>query len=60
VGADTERLAPVMMDQGWLIAPGILFSPTRTPGTLMRINFATSQDPKFWQTLARAREAIRR
>jgi DNA-binding transcriptional MocR family regulator len=60
VGADTERLAPAMMDQGWLIAPGILFSPTRTPGTLMRINFATSQDPKFWHALARAREALKR
>lgn len=60
VGVDTERLAPAMVDQGWLIAPGILFSPTRTPGTLMRINFATSQDPKFWQALARAREALRR
>lgn len=53
VGVDTERLAQPMMDQGWLIAPGILFSPTRQPGTLMRINFATSQDPKFWQTLAK-------
>ncbi|KAI1696376.1 bacterial regulatory protein, gntR family domain-containing protein [Ditylenchus destructor] len=51
VGVDTERLAPMMMDQGWLIAPGILFSPTRTPGTLMRINFATSQDPKFLASL---------
>ncbi|TXD99890.1 PLP-dependent aminotransferase family protein [Mitsuaria sp. TWR114] len=60
VGVDTERLAPAMMDQGWLIAPGILFSPTRTPGTLMRINFATSQDPKFWHALERAREALRR
>ena len=60
VGVDTERLGPAMMDQGWLIAPGILFSPTRTPGTLMRINFATSQDPKFWHALERAREALRR
>lgn len=60
VGIDTERLAPPMMDQGWLIAPGILFSPTRQPGSLMRINFATSQDAKFWQALDKAREALRR
>lgn len=59
VGVDTERLAPVMMDQGWLIAPGILFSPTRTAGTLMRINFATSQDPRFWQALEKARDQAR-
>jgi DNA-binding transcriptional MocR family regulator len=60
VGVDTERLAQPMMDQGWLIAPGILFSPTRQPGTLMRINFATSQDARFWRALVAARDAARR
>ncbi len=60
VGVDTERLAQPMMDQGWLIAPGILFSPTRQPGTLMRINFATSQDARFWRALEKARDALRR
>ncbi|SEK77995.1 DNA-binding transcriptional regulator, MocR family, contains an aminotransferase domain [Roseateles sp. YR242] len=60
VGVDTERLAQPMMDQGWLIAPGILFSPTRQPGTLMRINFATSQDARFWRALAETVERLHR
>ncbi|HSI52800.1 PLP-dependent aminotransferase family protein [Ideonella sp.] len=54
-GVDTEALAQVMLDQGWLLAPGHLFQATRKPGTLMRINFATSQDPVFWQALSAAR-----
>lgn len=57
VGVDTERLAQRMLDAGWLIAPGLLFSPTRRAGTLMRINFATSQDARFWRLLAELREA---
>jgi DNA-binding transcriptional MocR family regulator len=60
VGVDTERLAQPMMDQGWLIAPGVLFSPTRQPGTLMRINFATSQDARFWRALGETVERLRR
>ncbi|MDC8784951.1 aminotransferase-like domain-containing protein [Roseateles koreensis] len=54
-GMDTERLAQRMMDQNWLIAPGALFSPTRRASTLMRINFATSQDAQFWKLLAQFR-----
>jgi len=54
VGADTERLAQRLLDAGWLTAPGRLFSATRQAGTLMRINFATAQDPKFWALLAGA------
>ncbi|PND39367.1 PLP-dependent aminotransferase family protein [Paucibacter aquatile] len=57
VGVDTERLAQRMLDAGWLIAPGLLFSPTRRAGTLMRINFATSQDARFWRLLAELRKA---
>jgi DNA-binding transcriptional MocR family regulator len=55
VGADTERLAQLMLDDDWLIAPGALFHATPRPSTLMRINFATSQDVRFWRALARAR-----
>jgi DNA-binding transcriptional MocR family regulator len=51
VGADTEALAQTLLDSGWLTAPGALFHATRRPGTLMRVNFATSQDPRFWQAL---------
>ncbi len=57
-GVDTERLAQVMHDDGWLIAPGALFHATHRPTNLMRINFATTQDARFWQALARARESL--
>lgn len=51
VGADTERVAQNLLDEGWLTAPGVLFHPTRRPTTLMRVNFATSSEPGFWQRL---------
>jgi DNA-binding transcriptional MocR family regulator len=57
-GIDTERLSHAMVDQGWLLAPGSLFHATPRPTTLMRINFATTQDATFWQALERTREAI--
>jgi len=57
VGVDTERLAQVLLDE-WLIAPGALFHATHRPTTLMRINFATSQDQRFWRTLERARAEL--
>lgn len=53
MGTDTERLAQRMLDEGWLLAPGALFHATRRPTSLMRINFATTQDARFWKTLAR-------
>jgi DNA-binding transcriptional MocR family regulator len=54
VGVDTERLAQLMLDE-WLIAPGALFHATHRPTTLMRINFATTQDLRFWRALDQAR-----
>ncbi len=48
-GVDTDMLAQRMLDEGYLIAPGALFHATRRPCTLMRINFANSQDPHFWR-----------
>ncbi|WP_353234264.1 PLP-dependent aminotransferase family protein [Diaphorobacter ruginosibacter] len=48
-GVDTDMLAQRMLDEGYLIAPGALFHATRQPCTLMRINFANSQDPNFWR-----------
>ncbi|MFN7725502.1 MAG: PLP-dependent aminotransferase family protein [Rubrivivax sp.] len=51
VGADTERLAQRLLDQGWLTAPGALFHATRRPSTLMRVNFASAQDALFWRQL---------
>jgi DNA-binding transcriptional MocR family regulator len=56
VGTDTERLALTLADEGWLIAPGALFHATPRPGPLMRVNFATTQDARFWQRL----KALRR
>jgi len=55
VGTDTEALAQVLLDEGWLIAPGTLFHATPRPTSLMRINFATTQDARFWQLLQRLR-----
>jgi DNA-binding transcriptional MocR family regulator len=56
VGLDTDALAQRLLDEGWLIAPGSLFHATPRPGTLMRINFATAQDPNFWLHLRQLRE----
>ena len=56
VGCDTEQLARRLFDQGWLLAPGTLFHATPRPTPLMRINFATTLDPRFWTALQRARE----
>jgi len=56
---DTERLATHLLDDGWLLAPGTVFHAHRRPTTLMRINFATTQDARFWQAFAPARDALR-
>jgi DNA-binding transcriptional MocR family regulator len=50
-GADTEVLARQLLDEGWLTAPGTLFHATPRPTTLMRVNFATAQDARFWSRL---------
>ncbi|MCM2251108.1 MAG: PLP-dependent aminotransferase family protein [Ramlibacter sp.] len=51
-GVDTEALAQRMLDEGYLLAPGALFHAQRRPSTLMRINFATTQDAAFWKKYA--------
>jgi DNA-binding transcriptional MocR family regulator len=51
-GVDTDALAQRMLDLGYLLAPGALFHAERQPSTLMRINFATTQDAQFWQVFA--------
>ena len=56
-GVDTERLAQALHGD-WFIAPGALFHATHRPSTLMRINFATSQDARFWKALERARKGL--
>ncbi len=57
-GVDTERLAEAMLDDGWLLAPGALFHATHRPSTLMRINFASTQEAQFWRAFERARDAL--
>jgi DNA-binding transcriptional MocR family regulator len=52
-GVDTEALAQRLLDDGYLIAPGALFHAARAPSTLMRINFATTQDAAFWRVFSR-------
>ena len=57
-GVDTDALAQRMLDQGYLIAPGALFHAQRRPSTLMRINFATTQEPGFWKVFERVRKGM--
>jgi DNA-binding transcriptional MocR family regulator len=56
-GVDTDALAQRMLDEGYLLAPGALFHAERKPSTLMRINFATTQDAAFWRKYS---EVVRR
>ena len=57
-GVDTELLAQRLLDEGYLLAPGALFYAARAPCSLMRINFATTQDAAFWAVFARLRDAM--
>ncbi len=55
-GVDTDALSQRMLDVGYLLAPGALFHAERQPSTLMRVNFATTQDAQFWATFERLRD----
>ncbi|MGC3988033.1 MAG: PLP-dependent aminotransferase family protein [Pseudorhodoferax sp.] len=57
-GVDTEALSLRMLDEGYLLAPGALFHAGRKPGTLMRINFATTQAQAFWKVFERVRAVM--
>jgi DNA-binding transcriptional MocR family regulator len=61
-GCDTERLAAHLHAQGWLLTPGSLFhvTPTPTPSTLMRVNFAVAQEARLWRVLREARDQVSR
>jgi DNA-binding transcriptional MocR family regulator len=43
-GCNTNLLTEKAMEQGYLLAPGSLFSPSQLPSTRMRINVATMSD----------------
>jgi len=53
---DTNRVAARMMERGYLLAPGSLFSPAQLPSAWMRFNIATSNDPDMLAALARTLE----
>ncbi len=55
---DTDLLASRMADQGWLLAPGSLFHARARPCTQMRVNFASSAEPRFWQRFAVERQQL--
>jgi DNA-binding transcriptional MocR family regulator len=57
-GVDTDALAQRLFDAGYLLAPGSLFHAQRQPGSLMRINFCTTQDASFWRAFDVARAAL--
>ena len=59
-GVDTEPLAQRMLDDGILLAPGALFNAARQPSTLMRINFATTQEAGFWKKFVAQRDKTMR
>ena len=58
-GVDTDALAQQLLDDGYLIAPGALFHAARKPSTLMRTNFATTQDATFWRVFTQRVAAMR-
>ncbi len=47
------RSVKLALTHGYLLAPGALFLADRRPSTLMRINFATTQNAEFWQVFAK-------
>lgn len=59
-GVDTDQLALRMLDEGYLLAPGALFHASRQPSTLMRINFASTQEAGFWRVFERVRDELSR
>jgi DNA-binding transcriptional MocR family regulator len=58
-GVDTIELAALALEAGYLLAPGALFSPQQTPGSWLRINIATSQNPALLKWLDKTLEKLR-
>ena len=52
-GCDTNLLTEKAMAEGYLLAPGSLFSPSQLPSPRMRINVAAMADPGILDFLAR-------
>ena len=58
-GIDSIALAQAMLDRGFLMAPGSLFSPTQAPGTWMRFNVTALRNPRMLAALAESIGAVR-
>jgi DNA-binding transcriptional MocR family regulator len=52
-GCDTNILTEKGLEQGYLFAPGSLFSPNQLPSTRMRLNVANMADPGLLRFLER-------
>jgi DNA-binding transcriptional MocR family regulator len=52
-GCDTNMLTEKAMAEGWLLAPGSLFSPNQLPSTNVRFNVAAMSDPGIIRFLER-------
>ena len=50
-GCDTNVLTEKAVAQGFMLAPGSLFSPSQLPSPRMRINVAAMSDPGIWRFL---------
>jgi DNA-binding transcriptional MocR family regulator len=59
-GVDTNLLTEKAMAEGYLLAPGSLFSPQQLPSSRMRINVAVMRDPGLLQFLQRAIAELKR
>ena len=57
-GIDTSVLAARLFDEGYLLAPGSLFSPSQRPSSHLRFNIATSSNPGMLDALARALQTM--
>ena len=57
-GIDTNVLAARLFDEGYLLAPGSLFSPTQLPSSHLRFNVATSSNPGMLDALRRGLDAL--
>lgn len=57
-GRDTNAIAAAGHEEGYLFAPGSLFSPSQMPSGWMRFNVASSADPGMLDFLARQMDRL--
>ncbi|CAG2157200.1 Histidinol-phosphate aminotransferase [Cupriavidus campinensis] len=57
-GVDTNVIATAGHEEGYLFAPGSLFSPSQMPSTWTRFNVASSADPGMLRFLAAQMERL--